>query len=147
MVHNPSFPAALGYDAAGGTVYVSVGQVKDITAPAFAREDIDVTDHDSADGVREFLGGLVDGGVLTFTIGVDPTNVVHQQGTAGLLYGFTQTTCTMTTWELDCNPCSGTAIWTFGGYINGYTFNAPVSGELTADVSVKIADSPVFTTS
>lgn len=146
MTHSPAFGSVLSFDAAGGTVYVAVGQVKDIVAPSVSRGDIEITDHDLTDGYKIFLPGLTDAGALTFVVGFDATNVLHQQGTAGLLGDFEKDGCTLPTWELVLPVCAGTAEWTFAGYMNAYTMNAPVEGEITIDVGVKISGKPVLTT-
>lgn len=140
MTHHPSFGSSLQWDPAGGTTYVAIGQVKDIVGPSLARGDIDVTDHDSSLGYREFLPGLVDGGVYTFTIGWDSQNTAHLQGVGtGLMGDLEQSGCTLSAFEHTFNQCAGTAVVTFAGYVNGMTFNNAVEGEVTADVSVKVS--------
>lgn len=145
MTHHPSFSSSLKWDPAGGVAYSPIGQVKDIAGPAITRGDVDVSDQDSADGFREFLPGLADGGNVTFTIGFDPQNAVHVQGAGvGLIADFEQEGCTIGAWEYTLNTCVGTAVWTFNGYVNGFTQNTPVEGEHTADLSVKITGKPVL---
>lgn len=146
MTHHPSFGTQLKWDPAGGTVYVAIGQVKDIAGPAMSRGDIDVSDHDSANGWREFLPGLADGGTLTFTIGFDSQNTAHLQGVGtGLLGDFDRNGCALPAWELTLTQCAGTAVWTFDGYPNGFNPSAPVEGENTVDIGVKISGKPVLT--
>jgi hypothetical protein len=148
MSHHPSFGSALLWDPAGGTVYVAIGQVKDIAGPTIARGDIDVTDHDSSLGYREFLPGLVDGGNYTFTIGWDSQNTAHLQGVGtGLLGDLEQDGCTLSTFEHTLTQCAGTAVLTFAGYVNAFAMNNPVEGEVTADVGVKISGKPTMTIS
>lgn len=123
-----------------------MGQVGDISGPALTRGDIDVTDHDSANGYREFLPGLVDGGVVSFPIGFDPTNTAHLQGVGtGLIGDLEQDGCTLPAWQLTLPPCSGTAIWTFDGYVNGVSATYAVEGQLMHDISVKISGKPTLT--
>ncbi len=146
MPHHPSFGAALKWDPAGGTAYVAIGQVKDISGPNISRGDIDVSDHDSPSGWREFLPGLADGGDVTFTIGFDTTNTAHKGGPGtGLLGSFEQDGCTIPAWQLTLNACTGTGIWTFDGYPNSMGFSEPIEGENTADVGVKITGKPTLT--
>lgn len=146
MTHHPAFGSALKWDPAGGTVYVAIGQVKDISGPGITRGDVDVTDHDSSDGFREYLPGLVDGGVYTFTVGWDSQNTAHLQGAGtGLIGDFDGGGCTLSAWQHTLTQCAGTAVWTFVGYVNGFTMNNPVEGEVTADLSVKISGKPTMT--
>ena len=145
MTHHPSFGSVLQWDPAGGTAWSAAGQVKDISGPSISRGTIDVTDHDSSSGYREFLGGLADGGDLSFTLGWDPSDADHQQGAGtGLIGDVEQETCTLPTWKLTVNTCSGTYYWTFDGFVTAFSPSTPVEGELTADVTVKITGKPTF---
>lgn len=143
MAHHPSFGAALEWDPAGAAAYAAIGQVKDISGPSITRGTVDVSDHDSSDGFREFMGGLVDGGEVTFTIGYDNANTQH----AALLTNLVSTTCTPATFELTLTVCSGTAVWTWSGFVTGFTPAAPVEGENTAEVTIKVTGKPVLTVS
>jgi hypothetical protein len=146
MTHHPAFGSQLKWDPAGGTAYVAIGQVKDISGPSIARGDIDVSDHDSSDGYREFLPGLVDGGAYTFTIAWDSQNTAHLQGVGtGVIGDLEQDGCTLPAFQHTLTQCAGTAVWTFDGYVNGFTMNNPVEGEITADLSVKISGKPTMT--
>ena len=140
MTHHPSHGAVLDWDPAGGTSYVAIGQVKDITGPSQTRDTIEVTDHDSG-GWKEYIAGLRDGGELTFTIGYDNANAQH----AALLTSMGSSV--IPAWELTLNVTSGTAVWTFDGQVTGFTANTPVSGENTIDITVKISGSATLTTS
>jgi len=146
MTHHPAWSTALKWDPAGGTAYVAIGQVKDISGPNISRGDIDVSDHDSASNFREYLPGLADGGDVSFTIGLDPTNTAHV-GTAGtgLLGDLEDDGCTLGAWQLTLNVCSGTAIWTFDGYVNSFSPSSPVEGEQLAEVAVKVSGKPTLT--
>lgn len=148
MTHHPSFGSQLAWDPNGGTVYTDLAQVKDITGPSITRGDVDVSDHDSTDGWREFLPGLVNAGVVTWVLGFDPNDTGHTQGVGtGLLGDLDQDGCTLSTFEYTLNTCTGTAVLTFAGYVNGFTPNAPVEGELTADLSVKVSGKVTLTVS
>lgn len=146
MTHHPAWSSALKWDPAGGTTYTAIGQVKDIGGPSISRGTIDVTDHDSTSGYREFLAGLPDAGELSFAIGWDPASTVHDDAAGtGLIGDFLDDHCTMTTWQLTLNTCASTAIWTFAGFLTGFSPSVPVEGELTADVTVKVSGVPSLT--
>ena len=147
MSHHPSFGSVLKWDAAGGSSYTAIGQVQDISGPSISRGTVDVSDHDSASGYREYLPGLADGGDLTFTIGWDPATTPHKQAASGLIGNFELDGCTMTTWEYTLNLCAGTgtAIWTFTGFLTAFAPSAPVEGQNTAAVTVKISGKPLLT--
>lgn len=141
MAHSPSFGSTLSWDNSGGSSYTAIGQVKDIGGPSISRGTIDVSDHDSADGYREFLGGLADGGELTFTIGFDNTNAEH---TTNLPANLEDDTTTPAAWELDLTMASGTAVWTFDGFLTGFAPGTPVEGEQTIEVTVKVTGKPTL---
>jgi predicted secreted protein len=67
--------------------YSTIGEITELTPPAMSRDDIDVTSHSSADGYREFISGLRDGGEVTFKANWLPTNST-QDGTTGVLESF-----------------------------------------------------------
>lgn len=53
-------------------VFTTIANVTSIQGPGIERETLDVTAHDSADGWREFLGGVVDGGEIEIELNYDP---------------------------------------------------------------------------
>lgn len=146
MTHHPSFGLQLSWDPAGGTAFAAIAQVKDFTGPSISRGDIDVTDHDSPSGYKQYLPGLVEGGEFTWTLGWDPHNTAHGQGVGtGLIGDFEQDGCTLPTFRARAVTCLGTADWTWAGYVKGFTPAYPVEGELTSDVTVKVNGKPTLT--
>jgi len=138
MAHHPSHGAELDWDSAGGSTYVAIGQVKDISGPGTVRGTIEVTDHDSS-GWREFVAGLRDGGDVTFTVGYDNANTQH----AALLTSMGSDV--VPTWELTLNMTSGTAIWTFAGQVTAFNASTPVEGENTIDITIKVSGAATLT--
>jgi hypothetical protein len=110
------------------------------------RGDVDVSDHDSTSGYREFLPGLTDAGDITFQIGFDPNNIDHTQGAGtGLLGDFAfNDGCDLSGFEIELNSCGSAAKWTFEGYVNSWSGSYPVEGELLADLGVKISGVPTL---
>lgn len=51
-----------------GSEFQDVARVFGLSGPSMSREIIDVTTYDSIDGYREKIGGLRDGGQITFTL-------------------------------------------------------------------------------
>jgi len=154
MVKHTSFGSTLSWDPAGGTSYTAIGQVTDISGPSVTRGDIDATDHDSAvdnggDGWREFAKGIPDGGDLTFGINWDPVNLNPHGQTSGtgILSDFEDTTGDLASWKLDLHTLSGTMEWAFDGYLNGASFEHPLEGIHTAEITVKISGKPTLTAS
>jgi len=67
-------------DGAGN--YTTIPECMNIKGPALVLDTVDVTNHDSPSGAKEFIGGLLDGGTVTADINFQPSNAVHKQ-----LYG------------------------------------------------------------
>ncbi len=150
MADQPGYGATFYWDPAGGTAWSNIGQVKDTTMPNITTADIDTTTQDDAVGdyYRTYLPGIPDAGNFTFEINWDPNDADHAQGVGtGLLGNFEQNGCTMPAWRVTPNMCSGTAIWTFDGYVNSFSGVIPLEGVLTASVSVKISGKPTLTVS
>jgi hypothetical protein len=146
MTHHPSFGVQLSWDPAGGTAYTAINHVKDMTVPAFARANVEVTDHDSPDGFDEFLPTTTNAGALAFQVALDPNDSTHVGGPGtGLVGAFQQGGCTVASWKVELVTCGGsTATWTADGFPDQMTWNYPVKGELTADFNVKLTGRPVL---
>ena len=138
MGHHPSHGAALKWDDTGGSTYVAIGQVKDIEGPGNTRDQIEVTDHDSG-GWKEYIGGLIDGGEVTFTIGYDNANSEHGDLLTAL------NSDTIPAWELTLNVTSGTAVWTFDGPVTSFGASTPVAGENMVNITVKVSGQATLT--
>ena len=92
------------------------------------------------------MGGPVDPGELGFQIGWDPNDADHVQGKGTGLFGdFEQTGCDPSAWQLQLPLCSGTATWTFDGFVTSMSGTYAVEGELLQDVSVKISGKTTLT--
>ena len=143
MARAPSFGVEIGYDTAGGTSYTTIGHVKDVTGPNISRGTIDITDHDSTDGFREFFGGLVDGGEVTFQIGLDHEAAAH----SGLWASFSSSTEVPWAWLITFNVFSGTYTWAFDGFLTALSPGAPMEGQNVWDLTVKVTGKPTLTAS
>ena len=143
MARAPSFGVVIGYDMAGGTSYTTLGHVKDVGGPNISRGTIDITDHDSTDGFREFFGGLVDGGEVTFQIGLDHTATAH----SNLWDSFSDTTEVPWGWQITFNVFSGTYTWSWKGFLTGLNPGAPMEGQNIWDLTVKVTGKPTLVAS
>ena len=58
----------------GGTpeTFDLIGEATDISGPEQERDTIEVTSHQSPNGFREWVGGLSDGGEVSFEVRYDP---------------------------------------------------------------------------
>jgi predicted secreted protein len=133
-----AFGTILAYgDGAQAEVFTKIGQLKDISGPNMSRDTIDVTNHDSPGGFREFLASVRDGGEITFAIEYDPGDATHDQDT-GLLYLFGLNV--RTNFQLIFPVASGNGFWgyEFSGVVTGFSPKEPVEGSITADITIKV---------
>lgn len=79
--------AALGYgvklkmgDGASPEVFAEIGEIKDLNDEDSA-ELKEATNHQSPGSRREYIGGLIDGGEITFTVNYDPDGATHDRTT------------------------------------------------------------------
>lgn len=114
---------------------LEVGEVTDADFLDISVEDIDVTSHASPDQWREFLGGLKDGGALTFTVNFDPALHGDILDELGVNHDM----------RFTFPPDADDATIVFPGYLSGFTGSAPVDDKLEAEASVKVAGKPELT--
>lgn len=122
-----------------GASYVAVAQIRDLSGPAIKQDTNEVT-HRDGNKWREFVGGLRDGGEVSFDIVYDPDLASHgASATPGLAYMAMNGTVGdfQITWP-DANPAQ---TCTFNALVTSFQPNAPMGDALTADVTLKITGS------
>lgn len=113
-----------------GAAWSTIAGVKDFSGPSSTRETYDATDFDSTNGYREFIGGLRDGGEVTFTFHFNKT------GYTSLKTDFESDT--LVVYQLDL-PDSATTELRFSGLVTGLPLNVPLDDIVTIDVTIKIS--------
>ena len=132
-----AFGASLAMsDMASSPTFTDSANVMDIKGPGMSTAEIDVTAHDSADGFKEYLGGLSDGGQVTFDLSWDPSEATHA---AMLAVFYAKSTVD---WML---TLSDTSLFDFSGFISGWDPSNPVEGKITASVTIRTSGKPAFT--
>jgi hypothetical protein len=117
------------------SVLTNIAGVRDISGPSLSQDTIEVSSRDSI--WKEYVGGQVDGGEITFDIVYDPDTPTHLAGTAGglvkdLMAG------TLQAFKLkfaDTTPATAT----FSALVTKFTPKAPYNGMQAADVTLKIS--------
>ena len=122
-------------DMAGSPTFTTLGNVTKVSGPEIERETYDVTAHDSANGWREFIGGLKDGGEVSLEINYDPrkhdTLVADFEDTAPRDYKLT---------------FPGTlGEWALKLVLTGFKQEAPVDDKFTGELKFKVSGKPVIT--
>lgn len=124
----------------GGTpeTFIKIAMVKDIDGPSMSRDTIDVTNHDSPKGYKQFLASLRDGGEVTFKIEYDPGDASHDQDT-GLLSYFDKDVPTNCKLVFPVEAVTGYWGFNFAAMVTGFKPSGPVAGSVTADITLKVA--------
>jgi hypothetical protein len=72
--------------------FISILGIKSISGPGIKRDAIDVTDMDSGT-FREYIGGLVQGGTISFDANWLPRDPTQNQHAGGFMAEFDKTSC------------------------------------------------------
>lgn len=105
-------------------------------------DDIDVTNHDSPDGYREFTRGLVDAGDISFT-GQWNAAASQQLPMTGANTGITTgPTSTLDYFKIVLPDTLGT--WTGRGYWKSFVLNPQMDDLLEFSGSIKVSGKPSF---
>lgn len=106
-------------------------------------DDIDVTSHDSVDGYREFIRGLVDPGEITFT-GQWTNDASQELPMTGANTGIdTGPTTTLDTFRITLPDSLG--VWEGEGYWKSFNINPQLDDLLEFTGSIKVSGKPTFT--
>lgn len=130
----------IGDGATPTEVFTTIAEVVNITGPGLSMDPLDVTSHSSTAGWKEFIGGLLDAGEVSFEINYIPTDATHD-ATAGLINDMENRT--KRNFEV-IFPDSGNTKWTIAALVTGFEPGAPVDGKLTASVSLKLSGQPTL---
>jgi predicted secreted protein len=64
-------------------VYTTVGEVRDISGPAYSLETVEVTSHSSTGDYEEIVPTILRTGDVSFDINLDPKDATHLSTAAG----------------------------------------------------------------
>ena len=127
-------------DGAVAESFTTIAEVYDISGPSFALDPIEVTHHTSTDGWREFVGGLLDGGEVTFSINFAPAGATHSYS-SGLIEDMVDRT--VRNFQL-IFPDVGATEWEFAALVTAFEPKEPIDDRLSADVTLKISGKPTL---
>ena len=114
-----------------GATFEVIASLTSISGPGIKRETIDVTAHDSPNGWMEFLGGLKDGGEVSFDMNRRPS--VHDVLVAD--FEDDEPRSYRVEWR------SGAA-WTFDGILTSYEPDSPYDDKLSCAATLKVTGQP-----
>ena len=129
--------------------FTALGDITDLSPPAVTKDTIEVTSHGDS-GIRKYIGGLVDFGEVSITVNYDPDNSAHADfrtlaetanddpnGTANTVAGIEATNKSFRITYAD----TGATVLKFAGIVTGFEQNAPIDGQLSATITIKVTGS------
>jgi predicted secreted protein len=127
--------------AFGTTLTISstaIAELTNIGGVDISMDTIDVTNHDSPDAYREFIGGLIDAGEVPVEGNFYPGDV----GQVALLTALNSRT---TAAFVITFPAAVGANWNFNALVTGFkAADAPVDGQLPFSATLKISGKPTL---
>lgn len=124
--------------------FVSILGIKSITGPNISRDTIDTTDM-SGDGWRTFVGGLVDGGEVSFDANFLPADDTQNQEAGGFLASFDLTSCdSVEAWRILLPECAGHSegYFEFNGIVSGDSITIPMADLMAFSGTIKVSGRP-----
>ncbi len=121
-----------GDDSASPESFTTLAEALDITI-SVAREFLDVTNQDSPNESREYIGGLSDVDEFTVETNLKPTDV--SQAAA---LGFQESGAARTWRIFESLTGGGTREWRFEAIVSGYSVNTPVAAQKTLSFTFRI---------
>jgi len=127
----------IGNDGSTET-FTKVAEIIDIDGPSMSRDVIEVTNQDSANGWREFIPGLRDGGEVSLTANWVPASAT-QDGTAGVLSKFTDDA--LHNWQIITadDGSSGTMDIDFSAIVTDFSISLPLEEQAQLEFTLKIS--------
>ena len=120
------------WDSSGGS-WQTIGNIVSITPLNPSRDTVDVTTYADTDGYRKFIGGLRDGGSVTFTM------LFTREGYELLFNDFESNT--LQNYEIVL-PDDVNTTFEFEGLVTEMPLSTPIDEKVTVDVTIKISGAP-----
>jgi predicted secreted protein len=123
-------------DGTTGLVFQTMGEVFEVVPPNQQTDEVEATHYASTGGYREFIGGLKDGGEVTFSINWipgNPTDVILRNLHASSAVRDHRITF------------PNGATMKFPGWIRGFERATPLDDRMTATITVRVAGDTTYT--
>lgn len=133
--------ARIGYGAKFFIGALEVGGLTDISAPSLSRDTVDTTDMGSADGFREFIAGLSDGGEVSIEFNFYPrsTSASNQHLLRQNLEAGPNQTAQAFSIRFPANEEVD-----FNGFVTGFEPAVPLEDKMTGSTTIKITGKPTW---
>lgn len=120
------------------TVGAAIANLESIEGPTISMDTIDVTTHDSEDGIREFVGGLIDGGEVNVTGNF--TAATQASALITLMENRTKTVGATIVF-----PTTPVATATFDCLVTAVEVSAPHDGKIEFSATFKVTGGVAYT--
>jgi len=141
--------AELGYglslqigDDAEPPTYTDTGlEIRDFTPPELTKDTVEVTNHRSPGGFKEYIPALLDAGEISFTVNYVPRHSADPEHALGVLLNQMYESGN-TAWRI--RYIDGT-FEEFLGSVTGFSRSIPVADAMTADITMRVSGKPQLT--
>jgi predicted secreted protein len=126
--------------------FVAVLGIKSITGPGIKRDAIDVTDMNSGT-FREYIGGLVTGGTISFDANFLPADGSQNQSDGGFMAEFDKTSCdSRGNWRINLPVCEGDSegYFEFAGIVTGQSVTIPLDNVMAFTGEITVSGRPTL---
>ena len=131
-------------DGATPEVFTTIAEINNIEGPELEAEEIEVTNHDSPDGYKEFIPGLKDGGSISIEGNFVATDDTHQQLIADFESGEVNNYRILLP---DSTVEASKSRWTFAAMVKSLSTKYPTSGSVTFSAALRISGKPELSSS
>jgi predicted secreted protein len=124
--------------------FISVMGIKSITGPQISRDSVETTDMQS-NGWREFIGGLKDGGEVTFDANFLPRDATQNQEDGGFMAEFDKSSCdSRGNWRILLPECQGEpeGFFEFAAIVTGQQVEVPLDDVMAFSGTLKVSGRP-----
>lgn len=121
-----------------GSGYVDIVKLVEIGEFGLEGDDVEVTNHDSLGGVREYIRGLTDPSEIAFT-GVWVADATQIALMTDVLTGMTQPNL-----PYRITLAQGYGQFDFSGYLKAFTINPQLDDRMECNGTIKMASIPTF---
>nr|WP_312447146.1 phage tail tube protein [Brevundimonas naejangsanensis] len=127
--------------------FLTILGIKSISGPSITRDTHDTTVMTSPGGWREFIGGLKDGGEVSFTANWLPRDESQGQGDDGLMAEFDKDSCeSRSNWRIVVPACPGEpeVYLEFAGILSGQNIEIPMDDLMGFEGTIKVSGRPTL---
>ncbi len=126
--------------------FVSILGIKSITGPGIKRDAVDVTDMNSGEW-KEFIGGLKEGGTVSFDANWLPRDLTQGQQQSGFMAEFDKSSCNSRgNWRITLPECDGDSdgYFQFAGIVTGQNVQIPLADVMSFSGEITVSGRPVL---